>query len=273
MKKIVFLFSLSLIFASCSKNDEETSTGLNDSDLMTASVSTSFGDDSDINFSVNLASDYSSYSSRSTSSTLVGCPIITVDNVNPGEFPKNFTVDFGANCIINGITRSGSLTVILDDYVTNYGSTLTIIRGNNYYINGLKFEGTIVYENITNDVNLPTWTRALSNGKITTSTGGIYTYNDSRTVQLIEGAGTLNLTDNVYKAISGTRHVIRPNNTSLTSTIITPLIKSYSCNYISEGSLDLQGTFLDGTLDFGDGSCDNIGTYTHSNGQVYTINL
>lgn len=273
MKKIVFLFYLSLAFIACSKDEEITNTGLNDSDLMVASVSSSFGDDSDINFSVNLANDYSSYSSRSVSNTQVGCPNIMVDNANPGEFPKTFTVDFGANCIINGITRSGSLTVILDDYVANYGSTLTVVRGNNYYINGLKFEGTIVYENVTTDVNLPTWTRGLSNGKITTSTGGIYTYNDSKTVQLIEGVGTSTLTDNVYKAISGTRHVIRPNNTNLTSTILTPLIKSYSCNYISEGTLDLQGTFLNSVLDFGDGNCDNSATYTHSNGQVYTVNL
>jgi len=51
------------------------------------------------------------------------------------------------------------------------------------------------------------------------------------------------------------------------------LIKKYSCNYISQGQLDLQGSFLDGILDYGDNTCDNQATYTHSNGAVYNVNL
>lgn len=273
MKKLALILSLSFVFFSCTKEDNPVTNSLTDTDLLLASVQTSFGDNLDINYSSQLSDDYSSYSSRNSESTLVTCATISIDNANPGEFPKTISVDFGTGCEINGITRSGTLTITLTDYVMNYGSKMTIVRGNDYYINGYKFEGTIVYENITTNINLPEWTRDLTNGKITTPTGGVFTYTDTRSMQLIEGAGTATLIDNTYKAISGTRTVVRPDDTTLTCTVLTPLIKSYSCAHISEGTLDLQGTFLDGVLDYGDGTCDASATYTHSNGQVFNIGL
>lgn len=274
MKKLALILSLSFAFFSCTKEDNPVNNSLTDSDLLLASTQTSFGDNLDINYSSQLSDDYSSYSSSKISeSTTDVCAVISIDNANPGEFPKTISVNFGTGCEINGITRSGTLTITLTDYVMNYGSTMTIVRGNDYYINGYKFEGTIVYENITTNVNLPEWTRDLTNGKITTSSGSVYTYTDSRSMQLIEGVGTATLTDNTYKAISGTRTVVRPDASTLTCTVLTPLIKSYSCAYISEGSLDLQGTFLDGVLDYGNGACDASATYTHSNGQVFSISL
>lgn len=278
MKKIVFLIYLSSLLISCSKDNDDlpiinNNDTIKDSDLLSASVRSSFSDELDINYSSALADSYDSYSSRPTGNTLATCATISIDNANPGEFPKTITVNFGSNCTINGITRAGSLTITITDYVMNYGSTMTIVRGNDYYINGYKAEGTIVYENTTTNPSFPSWNRDLTNGKITTPEGKIYTYTDSRSVQLIQGANTATLTDDVYKATSGSRTINRPNSTYLNSTILTPLIKSYSCAYISEGTLDLQGSFLNGVLDYGNGNCDNQATYTHSNGQVFNVNL
>lgn len=273
MKKLVFILGISILMFSCSKDDNPVNNSLTDADLVIASEKSSFSDNLDINYSSELADNYDSYTERSTQSTFSTCATVAIDNATPGQFPKTITVDFGSSCTINGITRSGTLTITITDYVMNYGSVMTIVRGSNYYVNGYKVEGTIVYENTTTNPSIPSWDRDLTNGKITTPVGGVYTYTDSRSMQLIEGAGTLTLTDNVYKATSGTRTVYRPNNTYLTSTIVTPLIKSYSCAYISEGSLDLQGTFLDGVLDYGNGNCDNQATYTHVTGQVFNISL
>ncbi len=273
MKKLAFILGITILLSSCSKDENPVSNTLTDVDLILASEKSSFADNIDINYSSELADSYNSYNNKSTTNVFTTCANISIDNANPGEFPKTITVDFGSSCTINGITRSGILTITLTDYVINNGSQMTIVRGSNYYVNGYKVEGTIVYENTTTDPNIPSWNRDLSNGKITTPTGSIYTYTDTRSVELIEGSTTLTLTDNVYKVTSGTRTVVRPNNTTLTSTVIIPLIKSYSCSYISEGSLDLQGTYLDGILDYGNGTCDNQATYTHSNGQVFNISL
>ena len=91
---------------------------------------------------------------------------------------------------------------------------------------------------------------------------------------MAEGAGTLALADNVYHVISGTHVISRPaGGSTLTVTVLETLIKRYSCDYISKGKLDLEGTYLNGVLDYGNDTCDNEATYTHSNGQVYPITL
>lgn len=271
MKKLWFFFAVSFAFVSCSKDQDDVETNsLNDSDLLQINVLSNFADDADINYSSERAVEYD-YSN--VARTGDNCATVSIDNANYGEFPKTITVDFGQGCTINNITRKGTLTIVLTNYIYNTGSKMTITRGNDYYINGYKVEGTIVYENITTNAEIPAWTRDLTNGKITTPAGGIFTYTDSRSVQLIEGASTWTLTDNVYKVISGSRKVVRPNNTFLNAEVLTPLIKSFSCAHISEGTIQLEGTYLDGVLDYGNGSCDNIATYTHSNGCVYTISL
>jgi hypothetical protein len=82
------------------------------------------------------------------------------------------------------------------------------------------------------------------------------------------------LGDNIYAVISGTHTVNRPNGSTLTSTIVQPLIKKYACNYISQGQLNLQGTVLNGILDYGNNECDNLATYFHNpNGVTYNVNL
>lgn len=273
MKKTLLILGISFFFFSCTK-EEQLANALTDTDLLLVSEKSSFADNLDINYSSQVTDDYDSYNSNRTSqSTQATCAVITIDNATPGVFPKTISVDFGSGCTTNGITRSGTLTITIDNYVTENGSTMTIVRGNDYYVNGYKVEGTLTYENITTDPNIPAWNRDLTDGKITTPAGAIYTYTDTRSIQLIEGASTLTLTDNVYKAVSGSRTVYRPNSTFLTCTVITPLIKSFSCAHISEGSLDLQGSYLDGILDYGDGSCDATATYTHSDGNIYTISL
>lgn len=273
MKKYILILAVSLLFFSCER-EEVVLSGLNDTDLLFNVAKTSISDEQDIDFGTNLVYENNSYSDRSNSNITFTCATITVDNSNPGEFPKTFTVDFGSTgCTNNGLTRTGTLTITLSDYLSNNGSTMTIVRGNDYFINGYKLEGTIVYQNTTTNPNIPSWSRNLTNGKITSPAGNFYTYTDTRNVELIAGGSTATLTDNTYRANSGTRTVNRSNGTSLTSTIATPLIKAFNCNFISEGSLSLQGSFLNGTLDFGNGACDNIAVYTHSNGQSYVINL
>jgi hypothetical protein len=184
-----------------------------------------------------------------------------------------YTVDFGTGCLHNGILRSGIITVTFSNYFIEYGSTMTITRSNNYYVNNRKLEGTVVYENITTNTSIPKWNRTVTNGKLTTLTGVIYTFYGTRTVQQTEGVGTLTLGDNTYEVLSGNHTVTKPSGSTLTVTVVETLIKKYSCSYISQGQLDLQGSFLDGILDYGDNTCDNQATYTHSDGTVYNVNL
>jgi hypothetical protein len=273
--KMYFFALVGVLFFSCSDNDDKQQVDNVDSEMVGANITADFTSELDFNTGIDVASDNSSFSNRTTNevSTLATCATITVNNTTPGVFPKIITIDFGTGCTQNGITRSGILTITLSDYVMNNGSTMTIER-NNYYVNLRKIEGTVVYTNETTNISMPQWTRTVTNGKITLPNGAVFTHFGTRTVRQTAGVGTIILGDNIYEVISGTHTVNRPNGSTLTSTVVQPLIKKYACNYISQGQLNLQGTFLNGILDYGNNVCDNLATYTHTpTGQVYTVNL
>lgn len=273
MKKfnLYLVGSLFLTLFSCSKEDIVV-----DRELVNAYAEIEFSSEVDFNSGIDAASDNSSFTSRSeinSNTSLASCATVTVDNATPGVFPKTFTIDFGSGCVSNGILRSGSITVTVTNYIMTAGSVTTIVRGNNYYINGRKVEGTIVYENTTTDVNNPKWNRTITNGRTTTTSGDIYTHSGTRTVKQIAGVSTLTLVDNIYEITTGNHTITKNNNNTLTATVVEPLIKKYACAHISQGQLDLQGSILDGILDYGDNTCDYFATYTHSNGVVYDIVL
>lgn len=271
----MYVFALLVIsFISCDKNDEVQTDNNVDREMVGANMTADFTSELDFNTGIDVASNNSSYSNRNSNevTTVPACATVTVNNTTPGVFPKIFTIDFGTSCTQNGITRSGILTITLSGYVMNNGSTMTIERSN-YYVNLRKIEGTIVYTNQTTNVSIPQWTRTITNGKITLPNGAVFTHSGTRTVRQTAGVGTVTLGDNIYEVISGTHTVNRPNGTTLTATILQPLIKKYSCNYISQGELDLQGTVLDGVLDYGNNECDNLAIYIHADGQIYNVNL
>lgn len=275
MKTIKSILFSALLFTALSCNrDENDSTSL-DTDALVAKANTDYAMDLDFSTGLEVASNNSSYSSRSSNSIslIPSCATITVNNTTPGVFPKIFTINYGTGCTMNGVTRAGIITITLSDYVLNNGSTLTIERGINYYVNAKKVEGTVVYTNQTTNSNTPEWSRSVTNGKITFPDGRFFIHNGTHVTRQTSGASTLILTDNIYEIISGTGTVVRSNGTQLTATVITPLVKEFTCANISDGQLNLIGTVLNGVLDYGNGTCDNQATYTHSNGQVYTITL
>lgn len=264
---------MAILVTSCSREEQESSNV--DGEMVTTSMIADFTSELDFNSGIEIASNNSSFSSRTTGelSTFTSCATITVNNTTPGVFPKIFTVDFGTGCTQNGVTRSGILTITLSGYVMANGSTMTIER-NNYYVNLKKIEGTVVYTNQTTNASVPQWSRTVTNGKVTFPNGAVFTHYGTRTVRQTAGVTTAILGDNIYEVISGTHTVNRPNGSTLTSTVIQPLIKKYACNYISQGQLNLQGTILDGVLDFGNNECDNLATYYHNpNGITYNVNL
>jgi hypothetical protein len=267
------LFIMSLGLISCEKEENIAV----DQELMKATAIVDFTNEIDFNAGVDISNENSSYSNRVSSnnviSSLASCASVSLNNTTPGVFPKVFTIDFGSGCTQNGITRSGSITITLTNYLMNSGSIMTIQRGSNYYVNGNKVEGTVVYENITANTNTPQWTRTISNGKITTILGDVFNHNGTRTVKQISGVSTVPLIDNIYEISSGNHTVSKVGGSSLTATVTEPLIKKYTCNHVSQGKLTLIGTILNGVLDYGDNTCDNLATYTHSNGNVFNIVL
>jgi hypothetical protein len=172
--KMYFFTLLIVSFISCNNEDDKLEENV-DSEMVGANISSDFTSELDFNAGIDVASNNSSYSNKTTNevSALPTCATVTVNNTTPGAFPKIFTINFGTGCTQNGITRSGIITITLSGYVMNNGSTMTIER-NNYYVNLRKIEGTIVYTNQTTNTSIPQWTRTLTNGQITFPNGAIY---------------------------------------------------------------------------------------------------
>jgi hypothetical protein len=260
----LFTFSCSL-FLSCSKEDTLSAT---DNSPIVASASIDVINELDIQTGNQVS--YENLTARRTGKSLVGtCAIITMDP-QTATFPKIFYVDFGTGCTTNNITRKGKLKITFSNFITETGSTMTVERVN-YFVNGNKVEGKIEYKNST-VTTIPQWTRTVIGGKFTDAKGDSYLNSGTHTIRQTEGVATPILDDNTYEMIEGTQTITKQNGATLTLTVIEPLVKNFSCQYISKGKIKVQSTLLNGTIDYGNGDCNNNGTYTQ-NGIVFPFNM
>lgn len=277
-KKLKFFlagFALLGFMYSCDNNDDnDQAGGLDDGELLRTAAVIDKINQNDFQLGLETANDESTLDSRPgdlNQTSSISCATVTQTSVGTG-FPMTFTLDFGSGCTHNGITRSGSLTITFTGYLLAEGSQMIITR-NDYTVNGYEVNGTVTYTNET-DGNGPQWSRTVANGSITTPDGDVYTHTGTHTIRQTEGAATpFNLNDNTFEMISGNATVTRPNGSSVTATVTTALVKHHDCNFISEGVVHLEGTFLDGDLDYGADTCDNDAVYTHSDGTRYNIQL
>lgn len=270
-QKILLVFFITTVLISCRKDEIETEV---DKDIVTANFEADYYAENDISTALEGTQNISAYTTRNSSpSSTNNCGTIQVLSGNPNSFPIVFRINYGTGCTnAFGVYKSGSLKITVSNFVTSPGSTMTIER-ENYYVNTRKIEGTITYLNQTTVATIPTWKRTVTNGKITKVNGDIFLHSGFRIVKLMNGAGTTTLLDNVYHIMEGTHSIQRPNGTQLTATINETLVKPFICQHITQGKLGLQGTILNGVLDYGNGNCDNQAVYTHSNGNTYNITL
>lgn len=277
-KIIIALGFVAGITYSCSR-DETNMSQTADTQAMVESVSTAdlmTDDNSD------LAMDFATtFENTSTLKSAGGhhpdypCAVVTITSTN-GGFPKTITVDFGTGCTDKrGITRKGKIIITATDRLYVPGATITVTR-DGFYVDNTKVEGEFTLSNITTDPLIPAFRKAVTNGKITRQDGSYFTFNSSRKYKMIDGATTkLNIWDDIWEIYDGTQSVNRSNGTYLNSTIIPTnnLIKRNACRFISKGKISLKGSKIDGVLDFGNGDCDNLATFSSANGTVYQINL
>jgi hypothetical protein len=88
----------------------------------------------------------------------------------------------------------------------------------------------------------------------------------------IQGSDTPNRWDDIY-LVTGTANGARPNGLTWEREIMTPLRVELACRFIVSGTVELhpEGRPVS-LLDYGNGDCDNIATFT-MNGKTYTIHL
>ncbi len=199
------------------------------------------------------------------------CATVTL-KTTAGSFPDTLVVDFGSGCTSSGdgIARSGSITYIFSGKLGTPGTVISA-SFNNYTVNGYQLGGTYSITN-SSGVSGFSLTTQVQNGTIVYPNDSSYTFSGTKVLSLNTPVDSTNILNNSFDITGG--YTISNTNTgeSLTATVTTPLLKKLSCEYIVSGIIGFVYTkgsaiTVNGTLDYGDGTCDNsaviaIGTAT-----------
>ena len=198
------------------------------------------------------------------------CGTVTVTPPDVFTYPKLVTVDFGAGCTDeDGIIKAGKLVMNVEAiWQSNAKITVTY---DNYSENGVKIEGQFTFTNLSTP-NAAILSIDAQSIKLTDPNNYTFSFSGNQTYTQTAGhASWWDWHDDVYN-VTGSLFSTLTNGETVNWSIQSPLVKANACYYISQGKgiLDING--LPVYVDYGNGGCDNQGTYT-INGQVYPFTM
>ena len=263
-------------FTSCNKNDLADNTeSLAAQNLNIAEIEDDntqiMADQAESEGEVNLR--LSQPADNSEVDLISGCAIVTRDTLSN---PRMITIDFGSGCTNRfGVTRKGKIIIT---YTGRYRATGTVVHivSENYYVNENKVEIDRTVTNQGPNTNGNLVFTVESSRKVTFTDGSTSSSTANKIREWLEGADTpRDFSDDVYK-VTGTGTHISKRGIQYDATTLTPLIRKVSCHQFVRGQVRIvrQGDRdRFGTIDFGNGECDDVATVTLDNGRTYTINL
>lgn len=248
---LAVLITLSACKKDSDSGDADTSATLASS----GSVSQSLYDDA---FDVVTSEGESS----SVNGRVETCATVTLSPADTTTFPKTMTIDFGSGCTsANGIVRKGKIIATLSGKVRESGTT-TSVSFSNYYVNDYHVEGDYSMTANSGSGNGVNFTTAVSGGKITYPDGSTYyNYSGTHTLAQTGGIGTAAVADDIF-SWTGEFTTSSSAGKSITVSITSALTKDMSCKNIISGVQTFTYNGISGSIDYGDGTCDNQATLT-----------
>ena len=285
MKTTKIILGLALAFSiySCSKDDNNSFVSAEDAktsaklDIMNDDVSKIVEDQLTISDGI---SGKTNLTAQTLEPFLPSCATVTRvpaygTVITPGTTITK-TIDFGTTgCPLpNGNVLRGVI-VMSFTYQPDATSHTITYTFQDFYHNAIKFNGTKTFTRVmatsTANPNIHPivtmnldMTATLPNGDIVTRVG-------QRVREIIEGYSTPIWLDNIYQ-VTGEWTTTFPSGGIQTSTITTPLRIRMNCPNIVRGVISIVRNGNTATLDYGNGDCDNLATFT-VNGNSYTIIL
>ncbi|MDZ4824764.1 MAG: hypothetical protein SH856_15005 [Flavobacteriales bacterium] len=199
---------------------------------------------------------------------LAECVVVTVSSE---EFPKTITIDYGDGCTnSNGVTKSGQIIINLSDDMINQGA-VRVVTFQDFVVNEVEVSGSRTCTNTgTNDAGNPVFSRTV--GVNITYDGETIQRDFNHVVTWLSGYVTPECGDNIFE-ITGSGSVTRPDGTVVTRTIIEPLIMDRICGHIISGVIEVNVPQGIATIDFGNGTCDDIAVVTSPDGETHIIHI
>lgn len=220
---------------------------------------------------------------RETGMDSLTCYTISITHLNaPDLFPLKIEIDFGGGCQgKDGHIRAGKMISTYTGRLTIPGkSVTTVFEG--FRFDSLSVEGNQSITNTTSaGSNRRQFTIDVKDARLTSPDGSYSGWTSHRIITQIEGNGTPDLPLDDIFSISGGAHGKLKRGDILNawqSEITEPLIKRFTCRWISKGILKVWRETAPSTspwaatLNYGDGTCDFMGILT-INGNSRTVKL
>ncbi len=191
------------------------------------------------------------------------CPLVTVDHPYDAVWPKTITIDYGLLCTgYFGHTRSGKIKILVTGPRLEQGTSRSVTF-ENYFINGIRVEGTKVVENkgINNNQNM-VFSVTLTDGRLTLPDGRTIERSVNHEREWIAGINTRNIWDDEC-LVTGTAEGVTLRGVSYVNTITTALHWERVCQFITAGVVKIEREgFEPALLNYGTGECDASATLT-----------
>jgi hypothetical protein len=185
----------------------------------------------------------------------VQCAVVTHDLPN-----KTITIDFGDGCTDpRGRVREGKIIVQYNDHRYVAGA-YRIVTFEDFFINGVGVEGTRTVTNTSEEGQPPSFTISLVGGRLDFGDGTYATRESERVRTWYRGV----VPANDYVLVTGSSEGVNRDGAEYSVEVLDALRFNRNCiRFIPvSGKIEITVGEVTGTVDFGDGTCDNIVTIT-----------
>jgi len=192
--------------------------------------------------------------------------------INTSNLPT-ITLDWGSGCTDpNGdhVVRSGKLSASFTKQYNKVGSVITITL-TDYVANNVSYSGTVIIEKKAGGNN-PSFRTQVING-VCLDNGKRIEWACDKTTTYTAGYDTPSDPNDDIISITGSSSGKNREDRTFNVAIKNALEKKASCQYISKGTLEITPDGLKTrTVDFGNGTCDALGTFTVG-GNTFTFTM
>jgi hypothetical protein len=185
------------------------------------------------------------------------CAVVTVSSET---YPKEITIEYTGTCSEHhGHYNKGKIVINISDSLQNAGAVETITYVG-FYMDSMKVDLTATITNMGQNLD-GNWVIEKEYSQTITKGDVVCVRENDESQEWTAGFGTTSKTDDVYY-LSGSGSVTINDTASYSKKITTHLLIDASCDYISQGIVELTRNGSTATIDYGDGTCDNKATVT-----------
>ncbi len=187
------------------------------------------------------------------------------------DLTKHVTLDFGEGCEVRGHFMAGVMILSYEKDPELHTRTITV-EFDNFRVDYKLIEGSHSIVRMRENDNGNPQSTATFNVNITWDNSDTASRVGEKVREWIEGVGTGVWSDNVY-LITGHWNTIRRNGDEISGEVTTALRRELACRFLVSGVVDLTKNDRNGSLDFGDDTCDNEALLTLDDGTEIVITL